>query len=91
MNVAAHAFILASQRLPAEHRREPKAPTRPELAFKPLRDVQGVAPGRPIAADPKRRDALAERRTPRRALAETPLPFARRDGDERGRLLDVYC
>jgi hypothetical protein len=36
-------------------------------------------------------EPFAERRTPRRTPSEAPRSFPRRDGDERGRLLDVYC
>lgn len=91
MNVAAHAFILASQRVPAELRREPKIATRKVAELQRLRDAQGIAPGRRVADEPERRETFAERRRPRRELAETPRSPSRRDGDERGRLLDVYC
>ena len=91
MNVAAHALILASQRRPVEIRREPNAATRSRAALKQLRDAQGIAPGRRVAAEPERRVPNAERRTPRRSPADSTLPRLRRDADERGRLLDVYC
>ncbi len=91
MNVAAHALILSTQRVPAELRREPKIATRPNAALKRLRDAQNVAPGRGVAAESERREAFVERRKPRRDPADSPRSFPRRDGDERGRLLDVYC
>ena len=90
MNVAAHPLLLTTQRLPAELRREPKIATRP-AANRQLRDAQGIASARQVAAEPERREPFAERRTPRRSPSETPRPFPRRDGDERGRLLDFYC
>ncbi|MBQ2850599.1 MAG: hypothetical protein IJE77_08960 [Thermoguttaceae bacterium] len=91
MNVAAHALILSTQRLPAELRREPKIKPRPDVAIKRLRDAQSVAPGQGVASEPKRRDAFAERRKPRRPSVESTRSLPVRDGDERGRLLDVYC
>ena len=91
MNVAAHALLLTTQRRPAELRREPPIATRPAAAFRQLRDAQGIAPGRRVAAEPERREANAERRTPRQTPSETPRPRQRRDGEERGRLLDFYC
>lgn len=91
MNVAAHPFILSTQRLPAELRREPQPPSRPVAASQPLRDVREIASGRPIAAEPERREAFAERRTPRRSPDESPRSLSRRDAEDRGRLLDVYC
>ena len=90
MNVAAHALILSTQRAPAELRREPKVATRP-AALQSLRDAQGIAPGRRVAAEPERREPFAERQTPRRPSDESPRRRRRRDGEERGRLLDVYC
>ena len=91
MNVAAHALILSTQRAPAELRRERRIATRPDAALQQLRDAQGIAPGRRIAAESERRETFVERRKPRRDPADSPRPFPRRDGDERGRLLDVYC
>ena len=89
MNVAAHALILTTQRFPVE-RREPRPATRSNVALKKLRDAQQIAPGRGVASDSERREANAERRTSRRSPAEAS-PARRRDADERGRLLDVYC
>lgn len=91
MNVAAHALILTTQRLPVELRREPRPATRSNVALKELRDAQQIAPGRAVASDSERREANAERRTPRRSPAESSPARRRRDADERGRLLDVYC
>ena len=91
MNVAAHALILASQRRPVELRRESNVATRSNAALKRLRDAQGIAPGRRVADEPKSRVPNVERRTPRRAPVEEPSSRPRRDADERGRLLDVYC
>ena len=91
MNVAAHALVLSTQRLPVEFRRESKIATRPNVALKPLRDAQTIAPGQGVASEPERRDAFAERRTPRRSSVESPRSLPRRDADERGRYLDVYC
>ena len=91
MNVAAHALILTTQRLPVERRREPRPASRPRVALKELRDAQAIAPGRGVAPDSERREANAERRTPRREPADASSALRRRDADERGRLLDVYC
>ena len=91
MNVAAHALILASQRRPVELRRESNVATRSNAALKQLRDAQGIASGRRGADEPKSRVPNVERRTPRRAPVEEPSSRPRRDADERGRLLDVYC
>jgi hypothetical protein len=66
MNVAAHALVLATQPRPAEFRREPKIATRPVAALQPLRDAQGLAPGRAVASESERREPFAERRTRRR-------------------------
>lgn len=91
MNVAAHPFILSTLRLPAELRREPKVPSRSVAASQPLRDVRGIASGRPVAAEPERRESFDERRTTRRSPDESPRALSRRDAEDRGRLLDVYC
>ncbi len=91
MNVAAHALILASQRSPVELRRESNVATRSNAALKQLRDARGIASGRRVADEPKSRVPNVERRTPRRAPVEEPSTRPRRDADERGRLLDVYC
>ena len=91
MNVAAHALILASQRRPVELRRESNVATRSNAALKQLRDAQGIAPGQRVAAEAERREPFAGRRTPRRASDESTRARQARDGDGRGRLLDVYC
>ena len=91
MNVAAHSFILANQRTAVEVRRErPNASPR-AASLAPLRDAQKIAAARQIASEPERRERLVERRSARRLPDETPRSALRRDGDERGRLLDVYC
>ncbi|MBP3558347.1 MAG: hypothetical protein J6K20_11700 [Thermoguttaceae bacterium] len=91
MNVAVHPFILATQRLPAKLRREPQIATRPDAALAQLRDAQGIASGQRVAAEAERREPFAGRRTPRRASDESTRARQARDGDGRGRLLDVYC
>lgn len=77
MNVAAYVFTLPTQRVSAELR------PRSDAALAESREARRV--------EPENREPFGERRKPRRSSDESPAPLPRRDGDERGRRLDVYC
>ena len=90
MNVAAHALVLSTQRLPSDLRLQAKLATRPTAALEKIRDAQKIAPSPSVASEPKRAERFGERRKPRRAADDSPRSLPQ-SGDERGRLLDVYC
>jgi len=88
VNVADYSLILSAQRVAA--RRDAKVESESRFSLQKLRDAQKIAPGRRVGVEPERRAPAAERRTQRRD-AETTPDSPRRNDDERGRLLDVYC
>ncbi|MBR4835227.1 MAG: hypothetical protein IKU86_12995 [Thermoguttaceae bacterium] len=91
MNVADYALVLSSRQVATETRRDSKNETESSVALKKLRDAQKIAAGKKVDDDLERRERVERRSTPKRS-AETPSSKPiRRDGDERGRLLDVYC
>lgn len=91
MNVADYSLILSAQRVAAGARRDAKTEPKSRFSLQKLRDAQKIAPGRRVGVEPERRAPVAERRTQRRDGAETTPGSTRRNDDERGRLLDVYC
>lgn len=90
MNVADYSLILSAQRVAAGARRDAKTESESRFSLQKLRDAQKIAPGRRVGVEPERRAPAAERRAQRRASETTP-DSTRRNDDERGRLLDVYC
>ncbi len=79
MNVAAYDLTLSTQRVFAEPRPRSAAP------------LAEVSDARRVGDERESREPFGERRKPRRVPDESPRSLSRRDGDERGRRLDVYC
>lgn len=91
MNVADYSLILSAQRVAAGARRDAKTESESRFSLKKLQDAQKIAPGRRVGLELERRAPVAERPTQRRAAVETASRSTRRNDDERGRFLDVYC
>ncbi|MBQ7813992.1 MAG: hypothetical protein IJ387_05800 [Thermoguttaceae bacterium] len=91
MNVADYSFILSTQRVAAGARRDAKTESKSRFSLQKLRDASKIAPGRRVGVELERRAPAVERRPQRRAAVETTPDSTRRNDDERGRLLDVYC
>ena len=91
MNVADYSLVLSARRLAAGARRDVNSATESRFSLKKIRDAQKIAPGSKVGAEQERRASASERRAQRRDAVDAAPRSTRRNDDELGRLLDVYC